>query len=144
MRKCFVALSALAFANIAGATSAAEPLYGGWTYQTPSGCIMTIELRPDGSVRRTTGQLEYLTSATLIPEHGGWRLEEKLLSQNGLLSCRGEPGPLVVSHLKQPAFLVLRKWGLQYHPNGSAGPALNFVRRPERTTSAEGSPAAQE
>lgn len=144
MRKCFVVLLALAFVASAGATDSAESLYGEWTYQTQSGCTMTIELRRDGTVRRTTGQLEYVTTATLMPGHGGWQMEERLQSQNGRLSCRGEPGPLVVSHLKQPAFLALRKWGLQYYPSGPAGPALNFVRRPEPAMSTEGSPAAQD
>ena len=131
MRKCFVVLSALAFAANAGATNSAESLYGEWTYQTQSGCTMTIELRRDGTVRRTTGQLEYVTTAALIPRRGGWRLEEKLLSQNGLLSCRNEPGLIVVTHLDQPALVALRESELHYYPNGPGKPALQFSRQSE-------------
>lgn len=93
---------------------------------------MTIELQRDGTVRRATGDLEYLTSATLIPRRGGWRLEEKLLSQNGLLSCRGEPGSVVVTHLDEPVLLSVRDGALHYQATGRQVFGLRFSRVAEK------------
>ncbi len=115
MKNICLLLLSIVVTSFAVAADPVEPPYGQWALTGPSGCTMTFELTRDGRIKRTTGQLEYTTTVQLIPEGGGWLLDEKLEKQNGQLSCNGQPGDEVVAHLEDQAFIERRGTELVYH-----------------------------
>lgn len=108
--------------------SAAIPPTGIWVLPTGVACAMSFELTDDGRVVRTTGELVYTTTASLIPDGRGWLLDEKLQSNNDKKSCRGEVASEVAEHLKNKAYIEVKGEQLHYHHTKGRGKPLYFIR----------------
>ena len=89
---------------------------------------MTLEFRDGNRIVRTTGELSYTTDVVPIADGDGWRLQERLLSQNGEPGCSGKSAEEILLHLHRQAYIEIDGSTLRYYRTKSAQKAIEFTQ----------------
>jgi len=100
---------------------------------------MTLEFKDGNRIVRTTGELSYTTDVVPIADGGGWRLQERLLSQNGKPGCSGKSAEEILSHFDRQAYVETDGSTLRYHRAKGAQKVIEFTRVRAQQTAASGS-----
>lgn len=90
---------------------------------------MTLEFRDGNQIVRTTGKLSYTTDVVPIADGKGWRLQERLLSQNGKPGCSGKSAEEILLHLiNRQAYVETDGSILRYYRAKGAQKAIEFTQ----------------
>jgi len=89
---------------------------------------MTLEFRNGNQIVRTTGELSYTTDVVPVADGKGWRLQERLLSQNGKPGCSGKSAGEILLHLNRQAYVETDGSTLRYYRAKGAQKAIEFTQ----------------
>ena len=89
---------------------------------------MTLEFKDGNRIVRTTGDLSYTTDVVPIADGKGWRLQERLLSQNGKPGCSGKSAEEILLHLNRQAYVEADGSKLRYYRAKGAQEAIEFTQ----------------
>ncbi|RYY02192.1 MAG: hypothetical protein EOO53_14250 [Gammaproteobacteria bacterium] len=135
--KYFSLLISILISVYAGAEEASQEdlLVGKWQISPdwrqkfePACRSITMEITSDHTIIRRTGELEYISNVTFIPDGQRLSLREILISHNGKPSCSGISAESILKHLNQLSFAKVTFNELSYYKNASKESLIVFTK----------------